>query len=134
MTWNPPRALVLIYGLAIFAALTDRDVVVGSAWAGASDAVLPSGVETVWELDRAHRDTTATRERVCLNGLWRWQPAKSHADAVPADKWGYFKAPGFWPGTNSYIQEDCQTLFALPSWKDASLRNIAAAWYQREIE
>src|SRR5213593_4179729 len=116
MTWNPRRAIVLIYGFAAFMALTDRDVVVGSAWAGVSDAVLPPGVKTVSDLHKAHRDTTATRERVCLNGLWRWQPAKQDADAVPADTWGFFKVPGFWPGASSYIQEDSQTLHVHPSW------------------
>src|SRR5262249_18741323 len=45
----------------------------------------------------------------------------------------YFKVPGFWPGTNNYIQEDCQTLHAHPGWKPADRRRITAAWYQREI-
>ena len=36
---------------------------------------LPEGVKAVWDLDKAFHETTPTRERVCLNGLWRWQPA-----------------------------------------------------------
>ncbi len=104
-----------------------------TAWAAAPDAVLPSGVKAVWDLDKAQRDKTDTRERVCLNGLWRWQPAGDAADAVPTDRWGYFKVPGFWPGRASYDQEDCQTLFTHPSWKDADLRGLTTAWYQREI-
>jgi hypothetical protein len=52
---------------------------------------------------------------------------------VPTDRWGFFKAPGFWLGINNYIQEDCQTLFVHPDWKDAALRDLTAAWYQREI-
>jgi hypothetical protein len=96
-------------------------------------APLPSGVKAVWELRKAHRQTTSTRERVCLNGLWRWQPAKDGATTVPAEGWGYFKVPGFWPGRANYIQEDCQTLHVHPSWKDAELSGVAAAWYQREI-
>ena len=67
-----------------------------------SNAPLPPGVKAVWNLDKAFRERTPTRERVCLNGLWRWQPAKELADAVPADNWGYFKVPGFWPGDSSY--------------------------------
>src|SRR5438477_3603845 len=77
-----------------------------TAGSGPSEVTLPSGVKAVWDLGKAHRDKTATRERVCLNGLWRWQPAKETADAVPSDKWGYFQVPGFWPGTNNYLQED----------------------------
>src|SRR5262249_970761 len=52
---------------------------------------------------------------------------------VPADGWGYFKVPGFWPGRSSYIQEDCQTLHAHPSWKGFDPRGVTAAWYQREM-
>ncbi|HEX5272985.1 MAG TPA: hypothetical protein VFW33_20955, partial [Gemmataceae bacterium] len=104
----------------------------GSASA-AEPSVLPAGVRAVWDLDRAHREKTATRERVCLNGLWRWQPAGAGADAVPDGSWGYFKVPAFWPGSPSYIQEDCQTLYPHPGWKGADLRGTTAAWYQREF-
>ena len=100
--------------------------------ADGENAVLPLGVKAVWDLDKAHRERTFSRERVCLNGLWRWQPAKP-GDAVPNDNWGYFKVPGFWPGAASYIQEDSQTLHVHPSWKNADLRNLPAAWYQREF-
>jgi hypothetical protein len=94
---------------------------------------LPSGVRVVWDLARGYRETTPTRERVCLNGLWRWRPARGGTEPVPAGGWGYFKVPGFWPGNASYIQEDCQTLHAHPSWKGADPRAVTAAWYQREI-
>ncbi|MBM3334076.1 hypothetical protein FJY63_05390, partial [Candidatus Sumerlaeota bacterium] len=98
---------------------------------------LPQGVKAVWDLARAHREATPSRERVCLNGLWRWQPADSPradaADVVPSDNWGYFKVPGCWPGISDYMQKDCQTLFVHPVWKNERLRNISSAWYQREI-
>jgi hypothetical protein len=97
------------------------------------DAPLPPGVRAVWDLDKAYREKTATRERVCLNGLWRWQPAREVSDTVPAGQWGYFKVPGFWPGNANYAQEDCQTLYAHPTWRDADLRHTTTAWYQREI-
>jgi hypothetical protein len=101
--------------------------------AAPSEVPLPPGVKAVWDLERAHRDQTSTRERICLNGLWRWQPAKDVTDTVPEANWGWFKVPGFWPGETSYIQEDCQTLHVHPAWKDVNLRNITAAWYQREM-
>ena len=63
----------------------------GMAWAAAPETVLPSGVKAVWDLEKAQRDKTPTRERVCLNGLWRWQPAKDAADAVPAGRLGLFQ-------------------------------------------
>ena len=47
-------------------------------------AALPSGVRAVWDLDKAYRETTPTRERICINGLWRWQPAKAASDKIPS--------------------------------------------------
>ena len=109
-------------------------VPVGLGIAGAEPTTpLSSGVKVIWDLGKAYRETTPTRERVCLNGLWGWQPAKDVTDSVPADRWGYFKVPGFWPGKSDYIQEDCQTLHVHPGWKDTDLQTVTAAWYQREI-
>ncbi|KPK60657.1 MAG: hypothetical protein AMK73_08055, partial [Planctomycetes bacterium SM23_32] len=96
--------------------------------------ILPEGVKAVWDLGKAFRQATPTRERVCINGLWRWQPAGEAADRVPEGGWGYFKVPGSWPGITSYIQKDTQTLFRHPSWQDLDARSVTAAWYQREIE
>ena len=47
------------------------------------DAKLPRGVTRVWDMGKAHRESTPTRERICINGLWRWQPAKNPSGAVP---------------------------------------------------
>jgi hypothetical protein len=127
MTQNTWRMLLLVPGLASPFLLT------ANVAAGPDAAPLPSGVKAVWDLDRAHRERTPSRERVCLNGLWRWQPAGAAADAVPKSGWGYFKVPGFWPGNTNYLQEDCQTLHAHPTWKNTDLRRLTAAWYQREM-
>lgn len=99
-------------------------------------APLPGGVKAVWDLSRAWRETTPTRERICVNGLWRWQPAVTGAagDEVPAGQWGYFKVPGCWPGIRDYLQQDCQTLFAHPAWKQVDLAGVSSAWYQRDLE
>ena len=96
-------------------------------------APLPRGVRAVWDMDKAYRETTATQERVCINGLWRWQPASEVTETVPTDGWGYFKVPGPWPGITSYIQKDSQTLHRHPRWENVNLRDVNAAWYQREI-
>ena len=98
-----------------------------------ADAPLAKPVAAVWDLAGAFREATPTRERICINGLWRWQPAGELADRAPDGRWGYFKVPGCWPGITNYMQKDCQTVHAHPSWKDQDLRGIAAAWYQREI-
>jgi len=93
--------------------------------------LLPEGVKAVWDLDKAYREKTPTRERICINALWRWQPAKGAADAVPAEGWGYFKVPGNWP--QDPRQGGSQVLYPHPSWKDQKLGDVTTAWYQREI-
>jgi beta-galactosidase len=95
------------------------------------DAVLPPGVRAVWDLGKAYREATPTRERLCINGLWRWQPAEPAAEQVPPGSWGYFKVPGSWPGPTDYLRKDSQTLYRHPDWGEAG--EPAAAWYQREI-
>jgi beta-galactosidase len=95
-------------------------------------AVLPDGVRAVWDTDKAYRETTPSRERICLNGLWRWQPGESMPDAVPAGGWGWFKVPGCWPGITDYMQKDAQTLVRHPDWKQTNLSRMTTAWYERE--
>ena len=113
------------------------------AWVGgvpceatAQDAAaveLPAGVQAVWNLDQAQRTSTSTREQVCINGLWRWQPAREDAQTVPSTGWGYFKVPGGWPGITDYMQKDCQTVFRHPNWQDKEVSTTKAAWYQRKV-
>ena len=104
-----------------------------SAGPSENDAALPNGVKAVWDGKRASAGKTVTRAHVCLNGLWRWQPAREMTDTVPAGSWGWFKVPGSWPGITDYLQKDCQTVFPHPDWKDDNLSSLTAAWYQREI-
>ncbi len=94
---------------------------------------LPAGVSAVWDLGQAVHETTPTRERVCLNGLWEWQPAEPEAATAPKEGWGWFKVPGAWPGKTDYMQKDCQTVFAHPAWRERNLATVTAAWYRREF-
>lgn len=94
---------------------------------------LPAGVKAVWDLERARHESTPTRERFCINGLWRWQPAAGGTTAPPTQNWGFFKVPGCWPGITDYLQKDAQTLYAHPGWKTARLAGVTSAWYQRQI-
>jgi hypothetical protein len=94
---------------------------------------LPERMRVVWDGAKAYHEKTTTRERICLNGLWRWQPASAKSDQVPVDHWGYFKVPGCWPGITDYMQKDSQTLYAHPSWRSVKLGELNAAWYEREF-
>jgi beta-galactosidase len=95
-----------------------------------SAAQLPAGVTAVWDLSKAYRETTPTRERICINGLWAWQPVKEKSNQPPTGNWGYFKVPGPWPAS---VRGEDQTVYPHASWKDENLRAFTTAWYQREI-
>jgi beta-galactosidase len=105
----------------------------GTPGSDPADAPLPNGVKAVWDRKHAYAEKTPTRERVCLNGLWRWQPAREAADTAPVGAWGYFKVPGSWPGITDYMHKDCQTVYSHPDWKNEKLGGVTEAWYQREI-
>ena len=96
-----------------------------------ADMVLPDGVKAVWDLGKAYRESTPTRERICINGLWRWQPARGAGERVPTGEWGFAKVPGPWPRA---AQGGEQTLYAHPAWAGEDLRQVDTAWYEREIE
>jgi beta-galactosidase len=104
-----------------------------SSHAQEKPAPLPKGVEAVWDLKKAYREQTPTQERICLNGLWLWQPAQSREENLPLGDWGYFKVPGPWPGISDYMQKDCQTVFQNPAWKQQNFAGLTAAWYEREM-
>ena len=99
----------------------------------ASTAALPPGVKAEWDPAKAWHETTATRERICINGLWRWQPARENAKDIPTNSWGYFKVPACWPGVQDYMQNDYQTVFPHEAWRSAKLSEVRSAWYERTI-
>src|SRR5205823_6160229 len=98
-----PRILDLLWARA-FASLFVLTAALGIALphsAFAQDdfaAVLPKGINAVWNISKAYRETTPTRERICINGLWRWQPTLSPGNesplngtnGIPRSRWGYF--------------------------------------------
>ena len=99
--------------------------------------LLPSGVKAVWDIGKASRKKTSTRESICINGLWQWQPAQTGEAGMrtpPVANWGWFKVPGPWPGISDYMQKDDQHVYVHPNWQDIRLANTTQAWYQREIE
>lgn len=107
--------------------------VVSLAGPASKDAELPAPVRAVWDTSKAYHETTATRERICINGLWRWQPAEARSQEAPTENWGYFKVPGCWPGVTDYMQKDSQTVCPHPTWANRRLGDITAAWYERQI-
>lgn len=104
-----------------------------------ADAPLPLGSDSdPWSLADASRQTTLTRERVCLNGLWGFRPVQTNetAEQVPAvgDCWGWFKIPGIWPDGAWEFDGGAQRVF-LASWlaERGAAKAFEQAWYKRRI-
>ncbi len=73
---NECRIAACVFAAVLFGTLDEG--------AAQDDAVsLPNGVEAVWDLEQAYRESTNTREQICINGLWRWQPAQEDSDRMP---------------------------------------------------
>ena len=119
-----------VLGVCVVAALVCSALRVAGGQEGAGVS-LPAGVKAVWDMAKAQRLASGTREQICINGLWRWQPAGQASDAVPGEGWGYLRLPEPWPeggrGGGS------QTFFRNPAWAQDALRSVTTAWYQRTI-
>jgi beta-galactosidase len=123
-TWAQSVALSV---LALLLALQAVSMAGGDD--GGRDVELPEGVEAVWDLDKAYREGTATRERICINGLWRFMPVGADEEPVPpaGSGWGYFKVPGRWPQGDGH-----QLIYAPEAWRER-VPELDAAWQMREI-
>ena len=95
---------------------------------------LPDGIEAVWDLEQAYHQSTSLREKICINGLWLWQPAREKTDEIPSNNWGYIKVPAPWPGkAGNYMWRETQTAYTHPKWEKDNLGSVKMCWYQREI-
>ena len=99
----------------------------------AADMPLPAGAEDLADPTKALREKSTVRERICLNGLWRFLPvgALPAQAPPPADRgWGWFKTPGIWPRSAG----DAQQILLPDGFDDAELRDLEQAWLQRPLQ
>jgi beta-galactosidase/beta-glucuronidase len=108
------------------------ETLTGAAGTAVDAVQLPKGVKAVWDINKAFREATATRERICINGLWLWQPAELTSDNLPKSEWGYFKVPGSWHNSIGSGDEN-QNLYSHPAWREDLKQNVVAALFQREL-
>ena len=99
------------------------------------DEPLPEGVANVWDMGAAWRVKTPTRERVCLNGLWRFRPVADGEEtaSVPQanDCWGWFPVPGIWASGST--PETWPQPLVLSPWIEerVALGTMEQAWTKR---
>ena len=115
-----------------------RIVVAGERVMNRSDAALPKGVRTPWLMNKAWRQTSPSRETVCLNALWRFRPILTEEDPrkLPnkGDCWGWFKVPGIWPESANIDAEVPQRVTVAPFLEEIlDFAKVDQAWYQRDV-
>ena len=106
------------------------------AGGGDFDAKPPAELPEPWKQESVWRQTSVTREKVCLNGLWRFLPVESLSDnTVPqvGAGWGWFKVPAMWPPLDSANEFLLTADPALNAAQQILLKYLRWAWYKREI-
>lgn len=98
------------------------------------DKPLPAGVVANWSNDTAAKVTCATREKICLNGLWKFIPRMPGTPdaARPADGqgWGWLKVPAAWPGKNN----ESTRPIGPEIWElSIDWSKVDAGWYERQV-
>lgn len=102
----------------------------------------PNGLSDAqnFSLQDAWATATPTRRKICLNGLWQFQPVfdKDSAATVrdSARGWGWFKVPASWPDLVKPWEPYAHT-FTLPAWITTQVKEnkniLHYAWYRRDI-
>lgn len=100
----------------------------------ALDALPPDGQRVTWNEELVETLST-TRQRVVLNGLWRFMPAIGEWEKTPQSGWGFLRVPGDWRRTgkapslfSGVLAEGAGT-----AWKGVDWPNLPRAWYERSL-
>jgi len=86
----------------------------------------PRPEQVDWWLEDAPRQKTATREKVSLNGFWRFQPVGGIEAEPPRSGWGYLRVPGSWAQDLGPVYDGAFRPVS-GRWGKAALRDYAAA-------
>ncbi|MDZ4199228.1 MAG: hypothetical protein U1E27_08090, partial [Kiritimatiellia bacterium] len=94
------------------------------------DAPVPAGQSVTWGLEPVE-EQGPRRGVICLNGLWRLQPALGPSTHEPQKTgWGWIRVPGSWRVWGSF---EGPTRASGPSWEGFN-NDTPVAWYERDIE
>lgn len=107
-----------------------------SAWLGAiaaGDPQLPSPFRTGWGEEKA-QTLSQTRARICLNGVWHFQPAAAASNPPPAAGWGFIQVPGAWHSDTWRIQPPGIVARGVgAAWLSFDPAKASMGWYERQI-
>ena len=93
------------------------------------DSRLPAGQLLTWGQEPLE-ERGPRRASICLNGLWRFQPALGPAVVTPQNTgWGWVRVPGSWRAWGAF---EGVTRASGPSW-DGFDGETPAAWYERDL-
>jgi len=99
----------------------------------ATDAQLPAGERLYWGQEPVE-NVSATRGRVVLNGLWKFQPAQATLKEPASHGWGYIRVPGSW--RTGYSDINIPRVVAPgngPMWDTWKNDSLSQGWYERLI-
>ncbi|MEZ0298267.1 MAG: beta-galactosidase [Candidatus Methylacidiphilales bacterium] len=74
--------------------------------------------------------------RVCLNGVWKFQPATGDAEAAPQTaSWGSIQVPGNWGKDNNHSLPGIVSKGSGPTWAafNSNADSLGKAWFERTI-
>ena len=95
-----------------------------------SAVTLPPGVKAVWDLGKAYRETTPTRERICINGLWRWQPAEAKARPAADRRTGATsRSPAAGRASPTTCRRTARRSTPIRAGRTRAAASVTAAWY-----
>ena len=93
------------------------------------DSAVPAGQSVTWGKEPLE-EQNLRRSVVCLNGLWRFQPAIGPgAESPQKTGWGWIRVPGSWR-SNGGLPGVVRA--SGPSW-DGFNDTTPAAWYERDL-
>lgn len=102
------------------------------------NAAIPDGVDDPESLVGAYKTASATRQRYCLNGVWRCRPVLTDdpKNVAPAadDLWGWAKVPSVWARNNQAFKATKILAPWFVDFKDEREKFVKdLAWYGRSF-
>jgi hypothetical protein len=141
--YNIPHGAVTLeiipanYGKSGSVEFRDINITVSKIWKPIADMPLPDGAKNVWETSDSWKLKNQSREKISLNGLWRFIPETENMTDVPVEGkgWGWFKVPGIWPKAQGWDTSAPAQEFILPEGikEKIDISKLEQAWYKREI-